>query len=164
LAVQIGDALADAHGWSIVHGDLRPDNIVETNKGRVKVLDFGLAQWTVGGADRADSTSKAAKTRPTTYLSPEQKQSGVHIDERADIFSLGMVLFEMLAGRLPPDAGRPKLSTANPEGNQEIDEILSKALAANRDERYSCAATMVAELLAVLAILNDRASRQRLTQ
>ena len=164
LAVQVGDALADAHGWGIFHGDLRPDNIVETNKGRAKILNFGLAPWTVGGADRADSKGKAASTRATTYLSPEQKQGRAQIDERADIFSLGMVLFEMLAGRIPPDAGRPRLSTVNPELHQEVDEILSKALATSRDERYSCAATMVAELLAVLAILNDRASRQRSTQ
>ncbi len=70
----------------------------------------------------------------------------------------------MLAGRLPPETGRPQLASVNPELHPEIDGILSKAMAPKLEDRYSCAATLVAELLAVLAILNDRASRQRLTQ
>ncbi|HEV3140180.1 MAG TPA: serine/threonine-protein kinase [Vicinamibacterales bacterium] len=163
LAVQIGDALADAHGYGVLHGDLRPDNLVETTKGHAKILDFGLAQWTVGGPDRADRTGKSAAARTHAYASPEQK-SGRPIDERSDIFSFGVVLFEMLTGRLPTDTSPPRASSINPELHQELDGILGRALAKNLDDRYSCAATIVAELLAVLAILNDRATRQRLSQ
>jgi serine/threonine-protein kinase len=162
LAAQVGDGLADAHGWGILHGDLRPDNILETSKGRAKILDFGLAEWTIGGSDRADSAATPSQ-RPTAYLAPEQK-AGRPVDERADVFSLGVVLYEMLAGKRPPEAARPALAAANPDLHQEIDAILAKAMAAKADDRYSCAATMVAELLAVLAILNERATRQRLTQ
>jgi len=163
LAAQVGDALADAHGWGVLHGDLRPGTIVETNKGRAKVRDFGLAPWTAGGPDRADAGEKTGAARPTGYQPPEQR-AGRPIDERADVFSLGVVLFEMLSGKRPAADARPRLSTANPELHHEIDGILAKATAASPDDRYSCAATMVAELLAVLAILNDRASRQRLSQ
>jgi len=163
LAAQIGDALADAHGWGVLHGDLRPDNIIETNKGRAKVRDFGLAPWTVGGADRDDAKGKADAARPTDYQPPEQK-AGRPIDERADVYSLGVVLFEMLAGKRPAAGAQAQLSTGNPELHQEVDAILTKAMAPSLDDRYSCAATMVAELLAVLAILNDRASRLRLSQ
>ena len=163
LAVQVGDGLADAHAWGILHGDLRPDTIVETHKGRAKILDFGLAPWTVGGADRADATSRTATARPTAYQPPEQK-AGSPIDERADVFALGAILFQMLAGKLPPESGTTQLAPVNPDLHREIDAILCKALAPKLDDRYTCAATMVAELLAVLAILNDRATRQRLTQ
>jgi serine/threonine-protein kinase len=163
LAAQIGDALADAHGWGVLHGDLRPENIVETNKGRAKVRDFGLAPWTVGGPDRGDATATTAPARSTTYQPPEQK-AGRPIDERTDVYALGVVLFEMLAGKPPAADAKPQLSVGNPELHQEIDGILMKAMAGRPDDRYSCAATMVAELLAVLAILNDRATRQRLSQ
>jgi len=158
LAAQVGDALADAHGWGVLHGDLRPENIVETSKGRAKVRDFGLAVWTVGGSDRADTAAGAV--RPAAYRAPEQ-HAGKPIDERTDVFALGAVLFEMLAGRPPARDARPQLAIGNPELHQEIDAILAKAMAAKPDDRYTCAATMVAELLAVLAILNDRATRQR---
>ncbi|HYM24097.1 MAG TPA: protein kinase, partial [Vicinamibacterales bacterium] len=156
LAAQIGDALADAHASGVFHGDLRPETVVETNKGRAKVLDTGLTPWSVGGPDRADTKGKPG--RPAGYQAPEQK-AGNPIDERTDVFALGALLFEMLAGRLPPANAKPHLASLNPELHHEIDGILTKALAPEPDDRYSCAATMVAELLAVLAILNDRASR-----
>jgi serine/threonine protein kinase len=163
IAAQIGDAIADAHGSGIFHGDLRPDNIIETSKGRVKVRDFGFAAWTVGGAERDDAEGGAGAARPSDYQPPEQR-AGKPIDERADVFSLGAVLFEMLSGKRHVAATRPRLAAGNPELHQEIDGILARAMAPGPDDRYSCAATMVAELLAVLAILNDRASRMRLTQ
>jgi len=163
LAAQIGDALADAHGSGVLHGDLRPDNIIETSKGRAKVRDFGLSAWTVGGTERDPAKGKVEAARPLDYQSPEQR-AGRPIDERADVFSLGAVLFEMLSGKRPAAATRPRLATGNPELHHEIDSILARAMAPDPENRYSCAATMVAELLAVLAILNDRASRMRLTQ
>jgi len=163
LAVQIGDALADAHGWGILHGDIRPVNIVETTKGRAKVLDFGLAQWTVGGADRADTAAKSAAARGGAYASPEHKL-GRPIDDRSDIFSFGVVLYEMLTGRLPSDGGTPAPSSINAELHHELDRILTKALQKTPDDRYSCAATLTAELLAVLAIVNERAIRARSTE
>jgi Tol biopolymer transport system component/predicted Ser/Thr protein kinase len=126
-AVQITDALAAAHGIGIVHRDLKPANIMITGKGLVKVLDFGLAKLTHcatahSGASDGDATvtmqSDAGQLVGTTaYMSPEQAQAQP-IDARSDIFSFGVVLYEMLTGRRP-FAGDTKLSTRNAIVNEE---------------------------------------------
>src|SRR5712692_1363933 len=136
LAVQIADALAEAHAAGIVHRDLTPDNIIVTPKGNAKVLDFGLATWTAGGAER-----------DVAYMSPEQAL-GHPGDDRTDIFSLGVILFEMLTGRLPfsgttHDAlareivptRAPVPSSINRSLPPELDALVAKALARNVDDR-----------------------------
>ncbi len=156
LGVQIADALADAYGAGVVHGGLSPDTIVVTPKGNAKVLDFGLVRWTAGGAPAAAD------------MSPEQAL-GERIDHRSDIFSLGVVLFEMLTGKLPfsgpsPDqtalqiiqAPAPAPSAVNRSLPAEIDPIVGRALAKSFDQRYEAAATVAAELRSVAAILDVR--------
>jgi non-specific serine/threonine protein kinase len=116
IAAQITDALAEAHSRGLIHGDLRPDNIVVTPKGSVKILNFGLARWTTGGRARlAASSPDGLGTDPVgvaAYLSPEQAL-GSTIDARSDLFSVGAILHEMVAGRNPFQAATPAASLLN---------------------------------------------------
>ena len=116
IAAQITDALAEGHLRQIVHGDLRPENIVVTPKGSVKILNFGLTPWTTGGRARQTASSADALGADPVgvagYLSPEQALGG-SIDERSDLFSFGIVLQEMITGRNPFVGQTPAATVMN---------------------------------------------------
>ncbi len=173
-AIQIADALADIHAQGMVHRDLKPDNIVITSKGAAKLLDVGLAQWTAGGAARvqaaraADTLDLATARGTAAYMSPEQALGGA-VDHRTDVFSLGVVLFEMLTGRHPFAVETPAAiplhimqstvpgpSVGDRSIPSDIDPIVAKMLAKSLDARYASAATVAAELRSVAATLGVR--------
>ena len=149
FAINLADALAEAHGAEMIHGDVRPDTIMITPKDRAKFINFGLASFTTGGVNRV---------RPATpYVSPEEI-AGRPPDSRSDIYALGAVLFEMVTGKQRTRG--LALSGANPKVPLELDQLVGRMLAANVDSRAQSAATVGAELRSIAAVLDTRAERE----
>lgn len=165
IAAQIADALEAAHDVGIVHRDVKPDNVMLRRDGYVKVLDFGLAkapekQPAGDPAIAPDSSLTQAGTVMGTvsYMSPEQAR-GMNVDNRTDIFSLGVVIYEMITGRLPFEGASandviasilrsepPPLAQHSPDAPDEMEQIVAKALAKNRDERYQSVKDLALDL------------------
>src|SRR5262245_39504978 len=167
---QIADAPAEAHGRGIVHRDVKPSNVMLTESGRVKVLDFGLAQkralptevdstWT---RNVARGSADGTVVGTVSYMSPEQAR-GEHIDGRSDIFSLGALLYELLAGR-PPFLGRNAVQVIDallhdepaplsPRTNDprwpRLEAVVRRMLAKDREARYATAREVAEELATV---------------
>jgi len=103
--IQLADALAEGHAAGILHHDIQPQNIIITPKGNAKFIDFGLGAWTASGAERQRVASvagdNAGSAHAVAYMAPEHVL-GRPVDQRTDVFSLGVVLFEMFAGTPPP--------------------------------------------------------------
>jgi len=173
LAIQIADGVADGHSHDVLHGDLRPDTIVVTTKGSAKILDFGLAPWTLGGALRARAARSADALPPDTvsvlaYMSPEQALGGA-VDPRTDVFSLGTLTYELVTGRNPFSAATPgetvvnviqgtvvPPSQVNPAAPAELDAVIAHALTRDLGQRLQSAAALAAELRSVAAMLDVR--------
>jgi len=167
IATQIAEGLHEAHEHGVVHRDIKPQNILLTAKGQVKILDFGLAALT--------GRSKLTKTGTTmgtpAYMAPEQLE-GRKVDRRVDVWALGCVLYEMLTQKSPFEADYeqaigygilnedPEPVTALRRGlPPKVDDLLAKALAKDRDERYQHAD----DLLADLRVLQKQSSGARKT-
>ena len=158
IAQKICGALAAAHAAGVIHRDIKPGNVMVTRDGTVKVMDFGIAR--VLGPETAPQTSAVLGT--ASYLSPEQAQGGP-VDARTDIYSLGAVLYEMLAGR-PPFMGDTPVAVAykqvnetpvvpsqlNPDVPARLDAVVMKALSKNPSNRYQTADEFSADLERVI--------------
>jgi eukaryotic-like serine/threonine-protein kinase len=170
IAVQVASALSVAHGAGIVHRDIKPENVMLRPDGYVKVLDFGIAKLSEQprkdpGPIRHDAAKMALhQTRPGLvlgtgrYMSPEQTR-GENADARTDIWSLGVVIYEMVAG-VPPFQGETPsdciasilmtepspLSNTSPDVPLKLESILKKALRKNKDARYQTSKEMLADL------------------
>jgi len=147
LAVQMADAVADAHACGYIHGGLSPDSVVITAKGHAKIPAFALAS--------RDGFAGPDAVHLHDYDSPQEAR-GVGSDERSDIYSVGAVLYEMLTGRRPLHRGAAAPSANNSHVPQELDDAVLKAVAPNPESRYQSAATLAAELRSVGAILDAR--------
>ena len=157
-------AMSAAHKAGILHRDIKPENILISKDGRVKVADFGLAKGAQLGSTLTVESSVILGS--VSYLSPEQVQRGLS-DMRSDVYSLGIVLFEMLTGKKPFDGESPiqiaymhvnenvaAPSTLNPSIPSELDEIVLKATANNPDKRFKDAGAMHEQVLALLTKLD----------
>lgn len=176
IAAQIASALAAAHRAGVVHRDIKPENIMLRPDGYVKVLDFGLAKLTEARrADQLSGLTRSTGTAPGTvmgtisYMSPEQVR-GQEVDARSDLFSLGVVLHEMISGETPFRGLTPSDVMANilrdappalaPMASPEMQQIVTQALEKDRDARYQTAGQLLQDLNRLKAATAPALTRQ----
>jgi eukaryotic-like serine/threonine-protein kinase len=166
LTIQVAEALREAHAHGVVHRDLKPGNVMIDARGDAKLLDFGLATLREDPVAASEGETRSRLTAPgaiagtLSYMSPEQAR-GAPLDGRTDLFSLGILLYELLTGRRPfeGDTAADRVSallTAPPsplsrymkESPAELQRIVNKALAKARNERYQTAMDLLADLRA----------------
>jgi len=140
IVPQVCDALQYAHDEGIVHRDIKPENILVDKKGRVKIADFGLARLVGLTPTYLTLTGSQEVMGTLYYMAPEQMNRSHHVDHRADLFSLGVVFYEMLTGEIPVGRFAPPSHKARVDSR--LDPIVLRALAREPEERYQDAGQM----------------------
>ncbi len=145
---QVCDALAYAHGQGVVHRDIKPSNILIDALGQAKVADFGLAHWDKAETEGALSLSRTGMFMGTpAYTAPEQARDATKVDHRADIYSLGVLLYELLTGELPRGVFQPPSRKAGTDAH--LDNVVQRALQERPEDRYQAASELKQDVTAV---------------
>lgn len=143
-ALQVCDALRYAHEQGVVHRDIKPENILRDRRGRVKIADFGLAKLLEPPSGVASLTASRHVMGTPHYMAPEQMEGAKPVDHRADVYSVGVLLYEMLTGQVP--FGRYELPSETLGTDEALDEILARALQLDPARRHRRVEELHAEL------------------
>ena len=145
---QVCDALAVAHAAGVVHRDIKPSNILIDQHGQVKVADFGLARWEQPGTEGALELSQTGMFMGTAaYAAPEQARDAARADHRADLYSLGVLLYEMLTGELPRGVFQPPSRKSGSDAR--LDDVVQRALQERPEDRYQAASDFKKDVTSV---------------
>jgi len=159
VAIQMVAALVNAHKNGVVHRDIKPENILISMDGTIKITDFGIAR----AADVSTMTMNTNAVGSVYYFAPEQARGG-YVDEKSDIYSMGITMYEMLTGRVPYDGSTsvaialkhlneelPDIRNVNPDVSDTIISIIKKATAKKKDDRYKSSEDMLSDLKLALS-------------
>ena len=144
IVPKICEALQYAHEQGILHRDIKPENILLDTRGRVKIADFGIAKLVGEDRSNVNLTQTGAALGTPHYMAPEQLEKPTEVDHRADIYSLGVVFYEMLTGELP--LGRFAPPSARTPVNATVDEVVLRTLEKDRERRFQSAGEMKTEV------------------
>ena len=147
ITAHVCDALKYAHEHGVIHRDIKPANILINQEGAVKVADFGLAKAEEAGSSGLTKTGMAMGT--PDYVAPEALMLGAEVDGRADLYAVGVMLYQMLTGQIPRGAWQPA-SVLTPGADRRFDQIITKAMQYDRESRYQSSGEIRRDLDAIL--------------
>jgi tRNA A-37 threonylcarbamoyl transferase component Bud32 len=150
IVPQVCEALQFAHDEGVVHRDIKPENILVDGRGRVKIADFGLAKLVGERAEDISLTRTHQSMGTLHYMAPEQMRGAASVDHRADIYSLGVVLYEMLTGELP--VGRFEVPSKKVHVDLRLDEVVLRTLDSRPERRYQHASDLKTEIESICGI------------
>ena len=161
IAAQVCEALAYAHAQGVVHRDIKPANVMVDQSGQVKVADFGLARLTDPIAEHRGSTMTGTIMGTPDYMAPEQRK-GMQVDHRADIYSLGVMIYEMLCGEVPRGVFKPPSHRV--ECGPRVDRVVTRALQQEPAQRYQSTQEMKTDVDAARTPLERAKSKPSRTR